>query len=299
MVNSPQTWLFERGLQRAGRRPLDCEPKGRRVADRGTDGFLDSKNRRDHIVPQVYLRGFIHPQRDQKQGPLEVFHLASNTWGLPQTPDDLCIEVGFYDYSVDRAETTADDAFRELEEGFFAVRERLRRDRFTDWTRERRFLIKFGVMLAVRSKRFREGLIASVSRQPAFRVVERDGTKLRVEPFELGTEPDAPSLLKNRSITDMRSAIEEGAAEWNGWTWGLRLAPSVDCPFVTSDHPPVMSGEESDRDRAYRNQGFRPSDGTSLLLVGLVSMNQRTRSISHRTRWTTSGLFRRAERERS
>ena len=131
MVNSPQTWLFERGLQRAGRRPLDCEPKGRRVADRGTDGFLDSKNRRDHIVPQVYLRGFIHPQRDQKQGPLEVFHLASNTWGLPQTPDDLCIEVGFYDYSVDRAETTADDAFRELEAGFFAVRGRLRRDRFT------------------------------------------------------------------------------------------------------------------------------------------------------------------------
>lgn len=220
------------------------------------DGFLDPKNRRDHIVPQVYLRGFIHPRRDQKRGPLEVFRLASNTWGLPQTPDELCTEVGFYDYSVEKAETTADDAFRELEEGLFTVRDRLRRDNFQAWTKEREFLIKFALMLAVRSRMFREGLIASASRETAFRILGIDGRKFHVEPFELGAEPEAPKLLKNRSITDMRTAIERDAKEWNGWRWGLRLAPSVDCPFVTSDHPPVMRGEDPDRDLAYRAQNF-------------------------------------------
>jgi hypothetical protein len=219
--------------------------------------FLDPKNRRDHIVPRVFLRGFIHSGRDTKDGPLEVFHLSSNTWGAPQTPDELCAEVGFYDYSVERADTAADDVFKDLEDNFAIVRERLRRVAFSDWKRDRDFLLRFGKMLVVRSKMFREGVIAAAAKQSAFRVLEVDGNKMRVEPMRLGTEPNADKLLKNRSITEMRTAIEEGAAEWAEWDWGLRRAPSVDCPFITSDHPPVMSGDGPDGLRAYATGQFR------------------------------------------
>lgn len=218
--------------------------------------YFDPKGREDHITPRGYLRGFVHPDRNERDGPLEVFDLETRVWGDPRTPDELCKETGFYDYSVDKAEVTADDAFRELEDGIHDVRRKLRDAGFVGWTKHRDFLLRFGKMLAVRSKLFRERVIANQVQQPALRVLDVNGMNLRVETFDLRNEPGAESLLKNLSITKMREEIKKRAEEWDQWNWSLGVAPSVECPLVTADHPAAMIGADADADRAYREGRF-------------------------------------------
>ena len=40
----------------------------------------DAKGRRDHYVPQGYLRGFIHPQRQGHPNPLWVLDVSRGKW---------------------------------------------------------------------------------------------------------------------------------------------------------------------------------------------------------------------------
>jgi hypothetical protein len=219
--------------------------------------FLDPKNRVDHIVPQVYMRGFIHPLRDQKHGRLEVFELSNRFWGEPRSADRLCSEIGFYDYSVDVAEETADDAFRELEGGLAEIRRKLRVDGFRGWTKDLDFLMRFSYMLVVRSKLFREGIVARSQKQIWLRVLDVIGRTIRYEPFDPRTEPEAQAKAKNLSITEMRTEIKKFANEWAGWNWGLYTSPDVLCPFITSEAPVVMDGLLPDGMRAYAEGKFR------------------------------------------
>lgn len=218
---------------------------------------LDPKGRADHIVPQVYLRGFIHPERDQKNGRLEVFELSNYVWGAPRSPDKLCTEIGFYDYSVDRAEETADEAFQELEGGLAEIRRKLRAEGFQGWTKHRSFLVRFAHMLVVRSKLFREGIIAVSQRKVWLRVLEVTGNTIHYEPFDPSKEPDANAKARNLAITEMRTAIQKLAAEWTTWKWGLCTAPHVQCPFITSDAPVVMDGPDPNGMQAYSEGRFR------------------------------------------
>jgi hypothetical protein len=217
--------------------------------------YFDPKGREDHLVPRGFLRGFTHPDRNAKDGPLEVFDLEKRVWVDPGTPDELCKETAFYDYSIDKAPVTADDAFKELEDGLHDVRKKLRESGFVGWTEHRDFLLRFGKMLAVRSKLFRERVIAKQVEQPGLRVLETDGTKVKIEPFDLRSEPGAEGLLKNFSITKMRGEIEKGAEEWSRWAWSLRTT-SIECPLVTADHPVVISGAYADAERAYSEGHF-------------------------------------------
>jgi hypothetical protein len=200
--------------------------------------YFDSKGREDHLIPRVFLRGFIHPDRNPKDGPLEVFDIEHRAWSDRRTLDELCKGTAFYDYSLDKAPVTADDAFKELEDGLHDV-------------------LRFGKMLAVRSKLFRERVIVRQVQQPALRVLDANGTKIRVEPFDLRNEPGAETLLKNFSITKMREEIVKGAEEWERWNWSLRVAPNIGHPLVTADHPAPMSlAYPADPDRAYREGLF-------------------------------------------
>lgn len=214
------------------------------------------RGREDHIVPQTYLRGFIHPSRHGKRGPLEVFELSFNGWGASRSPKDLCAEIGFYDYSVD-APVTADDTFQSLEDGLREVRDRLRRDHFRDWHRHREFLLRFGLMLVVRSKQFRRAHEAAARRQPTARITEVLGpTTFRYEEIDWRSEPDADALLKNRAITDMRTELAKGAADWQAWGWTLRHTNLPENGLLTSDHPPVAFGSDPNAHRARDNGAF-------------------------------------------
>jgi hypothetical protein len=219
--------------------------------------FLDPKGRLDHLVPRVHLRGFIHRDRDQKEGPLEVFDLGARAWVGPKSPDALCAEIGFYDYSVDVAEVTADEAFRDLESELDGVRKKLRQAHFSGWTKHRDFLVRFGVMLSARTRLFRERVIAQKLSQPALRVLDVKGTTIKVEPVDWSKEAGIEHLRKNLSITEMRRGMEEDPKEWARWNWSLLVAPSLECPFLTADHPGAMDvAYPDDIDRTWREGKF-------------------------------------------
>jgi hypothetical protein len=220
-------------------------------------GLLDPKGRQDHIVPRVYLRGFLHPNRDKENRRLEVFDLPTRLWALPRTPDELCTESGFYDYSVEKADETADKAFEELENGLAEVRTKLRSEGFQNWMRHREFLVGFAHMLVVRSRMFRDGIVSAAQRQVWLRVLEVSGNKIRYEPFDPAREPDAGAMAKNLSITKMREEIHNLARDFSLWQWSLVTTPFVESPFITSDAPVVMDGPIRDGLRAVSDGSFR------------------------------------------
>ena len=76
------------------------------------------RNRKDHILPQGYLDGFTG-----SNGLLQVFHIKDRRW-FQESTADVAWERGFYDYSSDaNPDQTADEAFREYEGRFPALRD--------------------------------------------------------------------------------------------------------------------------------------------------------------------------------
>src|ERR1051326_439894 len=117
------------------------------------------KGRRDHSLPQSYLRGFIDPAREEESQPLWRLDVRYSKWSMKSTKQ-VAYGEGFYDYAGDSPELedleTADEAFSELENGFPLIREKLIADNFRNWKRHRRFLFKFMQMLRARSPLFFE-----------------------------------------------------------------------------------------------------------------------------------------------
>jgi hypothetical protein len=59
-----------------------------------------TKNRRDHYLPQGYLRSFIDPARAHLPKPLWCFHLGTNKW-KERSAKQIGYIDGFYDYAIE------------------------------------------------------------------------------------------------------------------------------------------------------------------------------------------------------
>jgi hypothetical protein len=84
------------------------------------------KGRRDHYLPQGYLRGFIDPGRVNEPQPLFKLDIASRKW-TERSTKQLGHVTGFYDYAGTGPELeclpSPDETFLELENEFPIVRE--------------------------------------------------------------------------------------------------------------------------------------------------------------------------------
>ena len=113
------------------------------------------KGRRDHYVPQAYLRGFIHPQRQGHPKPLWVLNVHRQEWS-EKSPSQIGWERGFYNYAPEsNPDATAEDAFRRLENDVPRIRDRIRANGYQSWTAHRDVLVDFAVMMETRSPLFR------------------------------------------------------------------------------------------------------------------------------------------------
>src|SRR5215475_12209180 len=102
--------------------------------------------RRDHYLPQGYLRGFIDPARQNEQQPLWHFDVLKNLWSI-KSVKQVGHHPGFYDYATTEAGLEPPDVtFRELENGFPSVRQQIESD-FDMWERHLDFLLRFAQML--------------------------------------------------------------------------------------------------------------------------------------------------------
>jgi hypothetical protein len=56
-----------------------------------------TKGRKDHYLPQGYLRGFISPSRADLQKPLWCFDTKQKAWSEVSTAE-IGYDIGFYDH---------------------------------------------------------------------------------------------------------------------------------------------------------------------------------------------------------
>jgi hypothetical protein len=209
--------------------------------------ILPPKNRRDHIVPQGFLRGFLHSSQNPRSGKLQVYAVATRSW-QEATPDEICYKLGYYDYSdLSPADATADDAFRDLENKITPIRESIREAKYLEWERHRDDLVAFFQMLRARSELFRAQVIAEQKTAGSYLQVQEwiSSTTFRYVERAWADTPNLEELLKNKSITDARAQIAKGSGDWGAFSWTLGVT-DIGMPFMTSDVPVVMSGRGPD-----------------------------------------------------
>ena len=203
-----------------------------------------TKGRKDHYLPQGYLRGFISPSRAELQKPLWYFDVHRKQWS-ELSPAEIGFERGFYDSrGLETNVETADQVFAELERTFPLVRDEIVAD-FSKWHDHLDFLLRYFQMMRARSPLAFEQRQARDRSRQFLKVVKVSGRTVTYEPAQV-TE----TFLKNKAIAEMRQEIQKGADWLNRFDWALRYSASPDVPFILSDTPCIVEGKFSTLEEA-------------------------------------------------
>jgi hypothetical protein len=210
-------------------------------------------NRRDHYLPQGYLRGFIDPARRHLEQPLWHFDIAQGRWSERSTKEVGC-RYGLYDYAnaAEGAET-ADAAFSELENSYPPIRERLISSNFENWTDHRDLLLRFFQMMRARSLLFLDRMHQGGRNLRALVVEEISLDRRSPKVQSLTPSPPSDAFVKNRAIVEMRAEIEKGPGWLNNFNWALRRTHSPADPFIVGENPIVAAGTPSTLEDAIGN----------------------------------------------
>ncbi len=216
---------------------------------------LQGRNRRDHYLPQSYLRGFVAPLRWKSERPLWYLDVPKDQW-LERSPREIGYRQGFYDYAGSEIGLiSADEAFGELERTFPRIRRDLLDSNFKDWTRHLNFLLRYAPMMRARSLLFFERQYTEWKSTKAWIVEEvyPETNSIKVRSMNPEVLPD--TFIRNRTITEMREEIGKGAAWLNEFQWALRFCDSPADPFVISEVPFVCRGHHAKLADALRDPG--------------------------------------------
>jgi hypothetical protein len=211
-----------------------------------------AKDRRDHYLPQAYLRGFIDPARSHLQKPLWCFHPQTNQW-RERSPKQIGYIDGFYDYAIDNTSAEHPDiTFKKLENDFPAVRSRIIKD-FRVWTDHKKFLLSYMQMIRARSPLFFDEWREQAKSIRVAKIVEvgADGRSLRVD--SLQGRPLTGPETKNWTIAKMREEISKGPDWMAEFHWALRYAESASNPFIAAEQPLLFEGRTADRASALKD----------------------------------------------
>ena len=220
-------------------------------------GYRDrKKGRRDHYLPQGYLRGFIDPARENLPQPLWHLDIPYKCWSIRSTRQ-IGHKTGFYDYEGTAPELDslkkADEAFMPLENEFPQIRAKLVARHFRNWHRHLGFLLRYIQMIRARSPLFfqqkeEEGKALQTWTVKEVHPETRSVTLTSMEP----APPPAP-FIKNRTIAHMNEEIQKGGSWLWDFNWALRHCDSVSEPFVTSEAPFVAEGPATEMNQALQH----------------------------------------------
>jgi hypothetical protein len=203
---------------------------------------LKSTRRRDHYLPQGYLRGFIDPARRARSRPLWHFDIGTKAWAEKSTRQVGYAE-GFYDYATESPELVHPDrTFARLERDFPVVRDRLLVSGFSGWRSELEFLLSFMDMIRARSPLFLSQKEAEnrAVRGWTVKSVGPEPNKVTLESME--AKPMSEAWIRNRTIAQMREEIVKGPVWAREFHWCLRFTESPTDPVITADQPFVCAG---------------------------------------------------------
>ena len=97
------------------------------------------RGRKDHWLPQGYLRGFIAPSRSQEQKPLSYFSRHEQKW-KDVSPREIAFGKGYYDYADGTDYSVVshpDSVFARLEREFPIRRSEMLATQFSTWNNTR------------------------------------------------------------------------------------------------------------------------------------------------------------------
>lgn len=204
------------------------------------------KGRRDHFLPQGYLRGFIDPALENVSQGLWKLDIATKRWSERGTKQ-LGHLAGLYDYAGESPEIeslpSADQIFSELENNFSFVREKLlllRKKAFRNWTTHLPFLLRYMDMLRARSPLYFAQKEVEGKNTPTWTIEKVEGNRITLKSME--ASPPSDVFIKNQTLYHMREEIQKNGAWLRDLNWALRYTESVNEPFVTCEHAFVYEG---------------------------------------------------------
>lgn len=203
-----------------------------------------ARKRKDHWLPQGYLRGFITPSRATRPRPLYRFDVRSQIWD-EVGPKGIAYGKGFYDYAEGTDYSTAthpDSVFGRLEREFPILREAMAANGFREWEKHKGFLMEFMQMMRARSP------LAMAQQEAAGRdlrgatitKVHPDGKTISVDSLEL--RPLPPSFVRNTGIRKMLEDVQAGSSWMNQLDWCLRYTDNENDPVATTDQATFVIG---------------------------------------------------------
>jgi Protein of unknown function (DUF4238) len=207
---------------------------------------VKQSGRRDHYLPQSYLRGFILPSRQDLSRPLWVLYPQRSAW-REMNPTAIGYGPGFYDpMGAPPDHIPADDVFARLENGFPAARRALIDEDFRNIEDHLEFLVQYVNMLRARSPLFFAQLREAHrnDRLATILSVDETGKKLTID--EVKPAPDV--WIRNRPLAEMREEIEKGSrADWvKDLNWCVRTA-TESLPVITAQHALIYVGPKGTR----------------------------------------------------
>jgi hypothetical protein len=211
------------------------------------------RNRRDHYLPQSYLRGFIDPARTNHQRPLWHFDVPNTIWS-ERSLREIGYRQGFYDLATtESGGESADRTFAELERNYPAVRQSLISGNFENWLVHRDFLLRYAQMIRARGLLFFDQKYAEGKNLRAWVIEAISPDRKSVKVRSMTPEPLPDNFIKNRTLVEMRGEIQKGAAWLNDFNWALRYCTSAADPFVISEIPFMASGPCASAEDAMRH----------------------------------------------
>jgi len=205
-----------------------------------------TKDRRDHYLPQTYLRGFIDPARAHLPKPLWCYHLQMRSW-RERSPKEIGYIDGFYDFAIENtAAEHPDMTFQRLENDFPRIRTQMIKDGFRSWTNHKKLLLSYMQMIRARSPLF---FAQWREKSKTFRlstVVEVGVDRRSLKVDSLGGRPMTQAETQNWTISQMREEIKKGPDWLANFHWALRYTDAPRDPFIAAEQPLVMIGNSSD-----------------------------------------------------
>jgi hypothetical protein len=205
--------------------------------------------RKDHWLPQGYMKGLVGPSRANDPKPLFCFKKETQQW-KPVSTKEIGQGEGFYDYANGTDYSTVthpDSVFARLEREFPLKRNQMARDNFASWHQHKDFLIEFMHMLRARSPMAME--------QQRANALSRRGAKIT----NIVTQPTNPNLtevvldsmtpyqmpesvVRNMTIAEMLADVQSNALWPKNMDWCLRFTDDETNPYCSTDQPIIVQG---------------------------------------------------------
>lgn len=209
-----------------------------------------TKGRKDHLLPQGYLRGFIAPQSADSPRPLWHYDVRAGTWS-PKSTREVGWKKGFYDLAGTAEDIEhPDDLFARFEREFPIIRASLAKQLYRNFVKHRPFLLGFVQMMRARSPLFFDQQFAYLSSLRGATITAIDGNTVTVDSLEL--RPFPSNTVRNGVIRRMGEEIKKGPDWLDTMNWCLRYTTNPANGFITGSQPLTVVGPSQDLPTALR-----------------------------------------------